>query len=178
MNDPTWDNHGWTIYQILWCNQNVGFLIVDHLCAHFSFHEARDWRNFYTFRVPIFKGRSKMKMFNVVICNIFVTFIIQWERGKCIQLLLRINLSVYWQLLWSLSDLPPLPVNWFVYIYGSTNNVHLFIWWFFAGRKFKWRFVLPETSQLEINAHTTYPQRTTGYGQFFPSNATANASPF
>ena len=38
---------------------------------------------------------------------------------------------------------------------AMANNVHLFIWWFFAGRKFKWRFVLPETSQLEINAHST-----------------------
>ena len=58
---------------------------------------------------------------------------------------------------------------------AMANNVHLFIWWFFAGRKFKWRFVLPETSQLEINAHSTTTP-TTGYGQFFPSKCYCKCS--
>ena len=61
-----------------------------------------------------------------------------------------------------------------------TNNVHLFIWWFFAGRKFKWRFVLPETSQLEINAHSTTTP-TAPLHRIWPifpfKTATANASP-
>ena len=63
---------------------------------------------------------------------------------------------------------------------AMANNVHLFIWWFFAGRKFKWRFVLPETSQLEINAHSTTTP-TAPLHRIWPifpfKTATANASP-